>query len=237
MLERLDEGFARPAPVPRRRRPRAAYAAHRAARPPRAARRRRPRRAGRDPGAAARRGRPDVAARRRPDPAGQEPAARLPRPRRGRPRVADRDRARPRPAASASGTGPWTTSRPGRAVLDEQRITQALLQLADNAVKHTDPGSEIAVGSVTLRRRSYASGCATPATASTRQTGRPSSNVSAAVAYDPATRASAWACRSSTPSSRPTGAPSRSRDAEPRGARVELIIPTGSAKETSWLRS
>ncbi|MGN0064325.1 MAG: sensor histidine kinase [Nocardioides sp.] len=31
--------------------------------------------------------------------------------------------------------------------LDEQRITQALLQLADNAVKHTDPGGEIGLGS------------------------------------------------------------------------------------------
>ena len=31
--------------------------------------------------------------------------------------------------------------------LDEQRITQAMLQLADNAVKHTDPGGEIAIGS------------------------------------------------------------------------------------------
>lgn len=31
--------------------------------------------------------------------------------------------------------------------LDEQRITQALLQLADNAVKHTGPGDVIAVGS------------------------------------------------------------------------------------------
>ena len=30
--------------------------------------------------------------------------------------------------------------------LDEQRITQALLQLADNAVKHTDTGDEIGVG-------------------------------------------------------------------------------------------
>ncbi|WP_164519758.1 sensor histidine kinase [Nocardioides ferulae] len=33
------------------------------------------------------------------------------------------------------------------AKMDEQRITQALLQLADNAVKHTDPGSVVAVGS------------------------------------------------------------------------------------------
>lgn len=31
-------------------------------------------------------------------------------------------------------------------VLDEQRITQALLQLAQNAVKHTEPGDQIALG-------------------------------------------------------------------------------------------
>ncbi len=31
--------------------------------------------------------------------------------------------------------------------MDEQRITQALLQLADNAVKHTHEGDEIAIGS------------------------------------------------------------------------------------------
>ena len=35
----------------------------------------------------------------------------------------------------------------GRTVLDEQRITQALLQLADNAVKHTDTGAVVAIGS------------------------------------------------------------------------------------------
>lgn len=31
--------------------------------------------------------------------------------------------------------------------VDEQRITQAVLQLADNAVKHTNPGGTIAIGS------------------------------------------------------------------------------------------
>ncbi|MGL5810911.1 MAG: sensor histidine kinase [Nocardioides sp.] len=35
----------------------------------------------------------------------------------------------------------------GAVVLDTQRITQAVLQLVDNAVKHTDPGDVIAVGS------------------------------------------------------------------------------------------
>jgi signal transduction histidine kinase len=32
-------------------------------------------------------------------------------------------------------------------VVDEQRITQAVLQLADNAVKHTRPGDVVAIGS------------------------------------------------------------------------------------------
>jgi two-component system OmpR family sensor kinase len=51
--------------------------------------------------------------------------------------------------ATALGDRDWQLDEMarGRAVLDEQRITQALLQLADNAVKHTDPGAVIAVGS------------------------------------------------------------------------------------------
>ena len=51
--------------------------------------------------------------------------------------------------ATALGDRAWRLDEVarGRAVLDEQRITQALLQLADNAVKHTDPGAEVAIGS------------------------------------------------------------------------------------------
>jgi signal transduction histidine kinase len=43
----------------------------------------------------------------------------------------------------------WRLDGAGDAVveLDEQRITQAVLQLADNAVKHTDEGATIAIGS------------------------------------------------------------------------------------------
>lgn len=55
--------------------------------------------------------------------------------------------------AKARGLGDrrWVLETPydegvGRVVLDEQRLTQALLQLADNAVKHTDPGQEIGIG-------------------------------------------------------------------------------------------
>lgn len=51
--------------------------------------------------------------------------------------------------ATALGDRAWCLDEVarGRALLDEQRVTQALLQLADNAVKHTDPGAEVAIGS------------------------------------------------------------------------------------------
>ena len=53
--------------------------------------------------------------------------------------------------AKARGLGDrdWTLDEAadGTALLDEQRITQALLQLADNAVKHTGPGAVLAIGS------------------------------------------------------------------------------------------
>ncbi|MDQ1103505.1 HAMP domain-containing sensor histidine kinase [Nocardioides zeae] len=56
--------------------------------------------------------------------------------------------------SKARGLGPrdWTLDVPAGAVAppvleaDEQRLTQALLQLCDNAVKHTAPGDVVAVG-------------------------------------------------------------------------------------------
>jgi two-component system OmpR family sensor kinase len=43
----------------------------------------------------------------------------------------------------------WSLESVGEGIahLDEQRITQAVLQLADNAVKHTADGDRIAIGS------------------------------------------------------------------------------------------
>jgi signal transduction histidine kinase len=53
--------------------------------------------------------------------------------------------------AKARGLGErdWVLDRTGSGVvaMDDQRVTQAVLQLADNAVKHTRPGDRIAIGS------------------------------------------------------------------------------------------
>ena len=55
----------------------------------------------------------------------------------GRPRGAHRPTWSPRPAGSATATGRSTARADVKVVADEQRLTQAVLQLADNAVKHT----------------------------------------------------------------------------------------------------
>jgi signal transduction histidine kinase len=51
--------------------------------------------------------------------------------------------------ASAIGDRPWLSDGEADAwvVADEQRLTQALLQLADNAVKYSPPGSPVSIGS------------------------------------------------------------------------------------------
>lgn len=51
--------------------------------------------------------------------------------------------------ARALGSRPWTltTIARGHAVLDAQRITQAVMQLAANAVAHTPPGTAVEIGS------------------------------------------------------------------------------------------
>ena len=238
MLERLDDGFADQRQFLDDAGHELQDAADRAARPPRAARRGRPRRGRRDAGPAARRGRPDVAARRRPDPAGQDPTTRLPRPRRRSTSTA----LTPTLLAKARGLGErdWQLDdvATGTAVLDEQRITQAVLQLADNAVKHTDPGDDDRdrlLGAPTAPLRLWV-----------RDTG---------AGVDPADRGHhlrAVRAQPRTPRRRglrpgPVDRPRhrrgprrhRRRSATPsrRGARVELILPDRSTKETPWPRS
>ena len=142
--------------------------------------------------------------------------------------------------AKARGLGDraWTLDgvAPGTASLDEQRLTQALLQLADNAVKHTDPGAEIAIGSsrtddvVRLWVRDTGDGI-DPADRDTvlqrfgRSRVRPGdegfglglSIVHAIVEAH--------------------GGAVAIHDAEPHGARVELTLPTDPSRETPWPRS
>jgi signal transduction histidine kinase len=57
--------------------------------------------------------------------------------------------------ARALGERDWQldATAEGSAVLDEHKLTQAVLQLADNAVKHTDTGDTIAIGSARERGR------------------------------------------------------------------------------------
>ena len=57
--------------------------------------------------------------------------------------------------AAALAPRAWTIDERGRGIVvaDRQRLTEALMQLAENAVKHTEDGDEIGVGSARRRRR------------------------------------------------------------------------------------
>ena len=140
-------------------------------RPPRAARGRPAERAG-DAGARHGRARPDGADRRRPAPARQARAAGLPgaRPRSTSAQLTD-ELAR---KASALAPRAWLleASGAGSIVADRQRLTQALMQLAENAValqRRRTSRSRSARASRTARR---ASGCATRARGSRRASRR-----------------------------------------------------------------
>jgi signal transduction histidine kinase len=54
-----------------------------------------------------------------------------------------------REKASALGSRDWRIDAVGRGIIvaDRQRLTQAIVQLAQNAVEHTDAGAEIGLGS------------------------------------------------------------------------------------------
>ena len=58
--------------------------------------------------------------------------------------------------ASALGDRHWQVRSPrGSALIDRQRITQAMLQLAANAVRHTEPGQPILIGARTAGETLY----------------------------------------------------------------------------------
>jgi signal transduction histidine kinase len=70
-----------------------------------------------------------------------------------RPRVVDLDELTIRMLQNAQGMAPrdWRLegTAEGRATIDEQRLMQAVLQLAANAIRHTADGDVVALGSAT----------------------------------------------------------------------------------------
>ncbi|HSU03656.1 MAG TPA: HAMP domain-containing sensor histidine kinase [Nocardioides sp.] len=142
--------------------------------------------------------------------------------------------------AKARGLGDraWTLDgvAAGSAALDEQRITQALLQLADNAVKHTDPGAEVAIGSdragdvVRLWVRDTGDGI-DPADRDTvlQRFGR--SRVR------PGDEGFGLGLSIVHAIAEAHGGAVEIHDADPRGARVQLTLPTDPSRETTWPRS
>ena len=107
---------------------------------------------------------------------------------------------------SLDGTAEATVS------LDEQRITQALLQLCDNAVKHTRTGDDIALGS-SYDAEAVRVWVREPGPGSQPMTATRSSSASAAAPSPSTTRASDWGSRSCAPSRQHTAAPCTSRTA------------------------
>jgi HAMP domain-containing protein len=137
---------------------------------------RRPAGEGRDGRAGARRARRMGRMVERPAAAGQGRGAELPRARAGRRRrLTDELHAK----TQALGDRVWAAREPGEGVVlaDRQRLTQAVVQLAQNAVQHTRPGDEIALGS-SLSTASCGCGCATAVRASPSRTRDASSSAS-----------------------------------------------------------
>ena len=117
--------------------------------------------------------------------------------------------------AKARGLGDrtWTLDETASVTVpvDEQRLTQALLQLCDNAVKHTGAGRRRSPSARRTTAPRRGSGSATPARACLPSTVSRSSSGSAAAPYRRRTRASASGSRSSARSRGHTAARCRWR--------------------------
>ena len=81
----------------------------------------------------------------------------------------------------------WVLDEAGEGIvpLDEQRITQAVLQLADNAVKHTDDGDRSRRSGRRPTAGRSGSGCATPGPGCPSRTATTSSSGSARSVFSP----------------------------------------------------
>ena len=117
--------------------------------------------------------------------------------------------------AKARGLGDrtWTLDETASVTVpvDEQRLTQALLQLCDNAVKHTGARRRGRARLVVRRRRGAALGARHRPRRGARAPRADLRAVRAQRRARPTTRGSAWACRSCAPSPARTAATCRWR--------------------------
>ena len=220
---------SQPARVRLGRRPRAAHADHDRARTPRAARRR-PTRARGDGRAGHRRARPHGALRRGPAALAKAEQGDFLHARRRSTSTCSPTSSTRRPRRSADRDWRLAGSGTGRLTADRQRLTQAVMQLAQNAAEHTATATASRGPASAAARH----GCGSPTAgrASHRGTASGSSIVSpapAATAGDRTAPASAW--RSCARSPRRTG-PCRGRQrGRAAGATFTLIIPTEPPQE------
>ena len=130
------------------------------------------------------------------------------------------------PKVQALGKRRWHVERTGNGMIeaDRHRVTQAWMQLAQNAVQQTSEQDDIWVGSEVADDRALLYG--TRALASRRTSAMPSSSVSAEAWAPVAARAQGWASRSWLQSWAAHGGRVEVESDRRKGALFVLVLPT-----------